>query len=309
LKLKLPEQDQIKDHRERCSADPTKLATIGRDVGQQIRIVRKDKPGFVAVYTVKQPNPPQDLGDPTRRDVIRTGQPGRERLGSPGELAVAVRATILDAPPPANKPPGVRFFEESKENRGQRYFIAIAPHGGKIEEHTDSQADQVHQELSRAGFPASLWLCRGFGDGVQGASARWHITATDIHPASFPKLKRLLARRFCYGVAFHGFKSSKNDPDVQIGGGAPDPLLKAVEKTLKNLKLPLKIVIGDDPDLQGASPQNIINRLATRGIHLEQSAKAREFHEAIAGAIARMFISRRKLLACAASSVRGRSGG
>ena len=37
LKLRLPEQDSLKDAAERCSADPVGLASIGRAVGQQGR--------------------------------------------------------------------------------------------------------------------------------------------------------------------------------------------------------------------------------------------------------------------------------
>ena len=57
LKLRLPEQDLLKNDAERCSADPVGLASIGRAVGQQVRIKRRDDLRFVAVYTVYQPNP------------------------------------------------------------------------------------------------------------------------------------------------------------------------------------------------------------------------------------------------------------
>ena len=38
-----------------------------------------------------------------------------------------------------------------------------------------------------------------------GASDRWHITATDIHEASFPRLNSVISRGFTHAVAFHGF--------------------------------------------------------------------------------------------------------
>jgi hypothetical protein len=58
------------------------LSPLGRAVGHQVRIKRKDVPGFFALYTVKQANPPADLSDPSRANVVRTGQTGRERLGA-----------------------------------------------------------------------------------------------------------------------------------------------------------------------------------------------------------------------------------
>ena len=62
LKLRLPEQDSLKNAAERCSADPVSLASIGRAVGEQVRIKRTDD--FVAAYTVNQPNP-DDPAQPT----------------------------------------------------------------------------------------------------------------------------------------------------------------------------------------------------------------------------------------------------
>jgi hypothetical protein len=81
LKLRLPEQDELKNDAECCSADPAALNSIGCTVGHQIRIERKDDPRFFALYTVKLANPPEDVSDPSRVNVVRTGQAGRERLG------------------------------------------------------------------------------------------------------------------------------------------------------------------------------------------------------------------------------------
>src|SRR5262245_57714497 len=113
LKIRLPEQDSLKKSAERCSADPVSLTNIGRAVGQQVRIKRRDDPRFVAVYTVNQPNP----DDPSRADIVRAGRGGRERLGTSGELDAIVEATVLDA----------RFFEVAR-NAGDQ-FVVIAPHG------------------------------------------------------------------------------------------------------------------------------------------------------------------------------------
>ena len=125
LKLRLPEQDSLKDAAERCSADPVSLASIGRAVGQQVRIKRNDD--FVAAYTVNQPNP----DDPSPADVVRTGLAGRERLGTSDEMDQAtVEAAVVDAAPTT----GARFFEAAKDTGGQSYFVVIAPHGGLIEQ-------------------------------------------------------------------------------------------------------------------------------------------------------------------------------
>ena len=302
LKLRLPEQDSLKNEAEHCSVDPRKLATIGRAVGQQVRIARKDDPRFVALYTAKQANPPADSNDPGRSSVVRTGREGRVRLGTAGEMEATVQRTVVDPAPMPGEPIGVRFFEAAEDNGKQSYFIAIGPHGGSIEEHTDEQARETARALRAAGFSASLWFCNGYGDDVKGASDRWHITSTDIHPASFPGLQPLLSRRFCYGVAFHGFHRKSDEADVYIGGGASRSLKKAIERKLNDLDLPLKVKIStaaDNPKFQGFSPDNIINRLAECGIHLEQSTEARVFNARIAKAVASVYQSGWKRFLCA----------
>jgi phage replication-related protein YjqB (UPF0714/DUF867 family) len=287
LNLRLPEQDSLRNEAERCSADPASLASIGRGVGHQVRIRRADVDHVVAVYTVSQANP----DNPSRADVVRIGLTGRERLGTDGELDRAVvEARVVDA-----ASTGIRFFEEAEDTTEWPYLVVIAPHGGKIEDYTDEQATEVLSQLQTAGFPASLWICKGFGDNNKGAFDRWHITSTDIHPASFPLLGSLMSRQFFYGIAFHGFaREGDDEADIYIGGAAPLRLKTAVRKALNRLHLPLKIKIStrkDPPKFQGFAPENLINRLAARGIHLEQSKEARVFHKEIADTVADVFTS------------------
>src|SRR5262245_3631692 len=263
LKLRLPEQDDIKNDSERCSADPEMLKSIGRAVGQQVRINRKGS-GFVALYTVKQANP---ASDPSPSNVVRTGQLGRERLGTPGEMDATVHAVVLDPAPRPDEPVGVRLFDSSDDDGQQPYFIAIAPHGGFIEEHTDEEASGVVQALRSAGLPASMWLCKGFGDEAKGAFDRWHITSTDLQPECFPRLQSLMKRQFCHGVAFHGFSRKGDDADIYIGGGASQALRGEIASALTRLRVPLKIKIStteDDPKFQGFSRDNLINRIAVQ---------------------------------------------
>ena len=300
LELRLPEQDDLKNESERCSADPATLTSIGRTIDQQVRIIRSDSPNFVAVYTVKQANPAADLGDPELANLVRTGQTGRERLGKAEEMAATVQAKVVDDAPQSGT---FSFFELADDDDGkQAYFIAIAPHGGDVEPHTDKQAKDLTTELCAASFPASFWLCIGDGDTDKGAFDRWHITSEDLQPACFPLLESLASRTFCYGVAFHGFDRKEGEADVYIGGAASDPLKRAIQKALVDLNLPIEVKIStsnDKPKFQGFSRENIINRLATSGIQLEQSRDAREkFGQQIAVAVARVFASHRRLLFC-----------
>jgi hypothetical protein len=75
------------------------LETIGRSVGEHVRIKRKDDSRFVVLYTVKQANPDADLKDPARANVVRIGHAGRKRLGTSAEMEVVVQAKVVDAAP------------------------------------------------------------------------------------------------------------------------------------------------------------------------------------------------------------------
>ena len=86
-----------------------------------------------------------------------------------------------------------------------------------------------------------------------------------------------------------GFHNSLAKPMSIIGGGAAEYLKKAVKKALESLGLPIKIKIAaasDNPKFQGYSSDNIVNRLAVQGIHIEQFREAREHSKDIAKAVA-----------------------
>jgi hypothetical protein len=51
----LPDQRDLQDRREHCSADAARLATIGRAVGHQVR-VRRSSDAF-GLYTVSEVDP------------------------------------------------------------------------------------------------------------------------------------------------------------------------------------------------------------------------------------------------------------
>jgi hypothetical protein len=83
--------------------------------------------------------------------------------------------------------------------------------------------------LVSKGYPASAWICKGYGDKLKRAFDRWHITSTDLHPGSFPLLRCLITRKFSHGVAFHGFLKRPGQADVYIGGGASKYLKREIK--------------------------------------------------------------------------------
>ncbi len=110
-------------------------------------------------------------------------------------------------------------------------LVVIAPHGGMIENYTDEQAEQVRawingmDQSTGSQTPVTLWRCKGWKPSG-GAFNRWHITSTELNPASFPQLNIIYTRGFEYGVAFHGCDDNSGTNPVYIGGNA-DPTLRA----------------------------------------------------------------------------------
>jgi phage replication-related protein YjqB (UPF0714/DUF867 family) len=177
------------------------------------------------------------------------------------------------------------FVERLTDNGRHRGLIAIAPHGGDIERHTDDQAERVGQRL--VAKCVSVWVCKGFKEGG-GAFDRWHITSTEISEESFPKLKTVIGRHFEYAVAFHGWSENS----ICIGGSASPDLKNQIKTAVRNAIPDPNIDVKTDEDgcpgaFNGTDPKNIVNRLATNGIQIEQSKDAREsYHKEIADAVA-----------------------
>jgi phage replication-related protein YjqB (UPF0714/DUF867 family) len=282
-------QQDLIDHKEHCSADPRRLVTVGRALGHQVRIKRNDTQ--YALYTVSEAR--QESKD----EIVRLGATGRQRLNTSAEFTATVDSqvvhpTFTDAEAEANS----EFVERLQDDGAHTALIAIAPHGGNIERHTDEQAERVARRLADKGV--SSWRCKGFAQGG-GASERWHITSTDIHEASFPFLDSVMSRGFIYAVAFHGFDEPENPIDVLVGGAAPDPLKaeikKAIDGAIAGTGMAARIATADDA-FGGDRPQNIVNRLTVsgaNGIQIEQSVRARSLRgQEIADAIASVYRSR-----------------
>jgi phage replication-related protein YjqB (UPF0714/DUF867 family) len=281
------EQQDLVDHPEHCSADAEALAGIGRALGHQVRVRLAADPPVFGLYTVSQTR------DETPDTIVRMGRGGRERLGTTDPFAgvvesVVPRQRLTDAEAERLG----EFVERLSDDGTHRGLLAIAPHGGDIEPHTDTQAVRVAECLTSYGV--STWLCKGFGLSRRGAAAL-HVTSVDIHPASFPALGSVIGCRFRYAVAFHGFR----DDGVLVGGGAPFRLkaeiAAAIEGAVAGSGIRVRIA-GPDDEFNGDSPRNIVNRLTAGGrggIHLEQSRAARTGHALdIADAVAEVFAGR-----------------
>jgi phage replication-related protein YjqB (UPF0714/DUF867 family) len=283
-----PSQRGLQSRPEHCSGDPDLLATIDRALGQQVRIIRN--PTERAIYTVAATEGVPGSFEP----IVRMGEGALARLNATEGFAGTVDALVThprfsDAEAEANG----EFVERLFDNGINRGLIVIAPHGGDIERRTDDQAVCVISRLqSRA---VSGWMCRGWSQGP-GAFRRWHITSTDLHEASFPKLARVLGRRFRFAVAFHGFSDPDIPHDILLGGLAPEDLKLEVKAAIEAAVPSLAVHITRPEEKYGGdSRRNIVNRLAAGGaaIQLEQQPHVRDNHaRSVADAVATVYESK-----------------
>jgi phage replication-related protein YjqB (UPF0714/DUF867 family) len=276
------EQSTLQMKPEHCSADPEKLATIGRAVGHQIRVKRNENQ---ALFTVSEPR--QEQPD----NILRMIETARSRLGTTDEFDAIVESqvphpTYTDRQAEENG----EFIERLTDNGTHTGLVVIAPHGGAIEPHTDEQAEHVQQQLAAKGV--FCWRCKGWKPrgGEVRAFDMWHITSPDIREESFPLLNTIINRPFTYAIAFHGFQEDR----ILIGGGADEALKceiqSAIQQAISGSGINVDIATQAD-NFNGDNLCNIVNRLANgKGIQIEQSKAARDnYGQQIADAVASVY--------------------
>jgi phage replication-related protein YjqB (UPF0714/DUF867 family) len=277
-----PSEEDLVTHREHCSADPDRLATIGAEAGQQVRVRRTGtRYGLYTVSEARCESP---------ENIVRMGADGLLRLGTSGEFSGVVDSQV---PHPTFTERQARenneFIERLTDNSTQAYLIALAPHGGDIEPYTDRQAERV---ASRLGAAASSWRCKGWKDDGDPFDT-WHITSTDIDERSFPRLASVISRGFTHAVAFHGFKRN----EILVGGAARPELKEGIRARIATAmtgsQIPVRIAEDGDP-FGGKEARNLVNRITAsrvNGIQIEQSSAARSGHwRAIADAVADFYL-------------------
>jgi phage replication-related protein YjqB (UPF0714/DUF867 family) len=297
-----PNKDKFsKPHsREHCSVNASQIKTMGLNTRQQVRIERPTANGTtLALYTIESAHDEEpndvfldyvDSNDVEERFRVPTVAPFLCKINS------QVAAVGLDDD---HAKAYSEFIEHLADDDHNSELVVIAPHGGDIEEHTDEQAEEVAKQLLSK--PVSVWMCKGFKK-EGGAFDRWHITSTDISQESFPKLKTIYGRHFKYAIAFHGWGGDS----ICIGGSEPNPDNPDCQKEEISLKEEIKcaiekvvpgsidVVLGGAGDkgcpenFNGDNSENIVNRLATTGVQIEQCERARKdpYGKAIAQAVA-----------------------
>ena len=147
-------QDDLKGRREHCAVAARTLASLERVQGQQVRVHHDAE---FALYTVSE------LLHETTASEVRMGLPGRQRIGPDGEFGGILDTKVAD-PDLCDEDARTagELVERLRDDGSQTHLIAIAPHGGDIEPHTDEQAARVADRLGLQ--LASSWRCKGWGE-------------------------------------------------------------------------------------------------------------------------------------------------
>ncbi len=286
-KVAFKTQTSLLKSKEHCSADPDQLRTIGRGVGQQVRIYRGGTD--LALFTVSETR------EENPEDIVRIAKAGRERLGIDGDFAAHVVAVVPNSMlSDAEAKTAGDFVERLDGDVNSGGLLLLAPHGGDIEPSTDLQVERILAAAPLAGKPVVAWRCKGYDTrGTQAAFVRWHITADDTSEASFPKLATVATHRYAYTIAFHGM----SDPGILIGGNAPMDLKAEIKSALEAAVKGADIAVTIDDGgglIGGHRPNNLVNRYCNgTGVQIEQSPAARKNHwQAIADAVAGVYATR-----------------
>lgn len=254
------------EDREHCRLPPAVLDALDLEVGRQVRLRRGDQ---CSLHTV--------VGT---ADAVEVTQVGEALLDGDGPVEVSPDLVVRPLDPPRGT------FRESLDVGGD-HLVTCAPHGGEIEPGTHEQATALADRLG-----GTTWSCLGRWPGG-GAFFRWHVTANDLHPASFPRLGEVAERGFDHAVAFHAWRRE----GIGVGGGAPRSLRVAVRDALRAaLDGAVEVELATDARYAGEAPENVVNWLTddgAGGIQLEQGLAARTTHrEAVVEALASVLASR-----------------
>jgi phage replication-related protein YjqB (UPF0714/DUF867 family) len=252
---------------------------VGVEPGQQIRVLAD---ADYAAYTVRAQASDGDSADPADESAARVSPAGADRFRGWGGCFDAHLDTQVVKPDLSRTTAEERGEYTEGVVAGNDRLAACAPHGGFVEPGTGPQARQVAETTG-----ATAWYTAGYRSGG-GAYDRWHISSTDMHRASYPRLDSIADSGFDRAVAFHGWSES----GVGIGGLAPESERVELRDRIAE-ETPLDASLVREGEYAGNTESNVVNRLTAdgrSGVQLEQSRRAREeFGAAVAEIVAELF--------------------
>lgn len=258
-----------------CTIERGLSSRIGVAAGEQVRVA-VDRPSTDVQYREKLFTV-VDVTD-AAAETVGVEEPALSEIGASdgADGSVLARAPhhTFDARERAN---ASDEYVEQVLNRDRSVAAGtavLAPHGGFVEYNTGRQARHAAQSYDLVG-----WACYGFNEGG-GAYDRWHVTSTELDPASFPALGTIADVGFDRALAFHGTSSGA----VLVGGLAEDARDRVASKlrsafTSAGSDVPVTVTTEGEQAAQDSD--NLVNWITadgSSGVQIEQPFRIREDH-------------------------------
>lgn len=216
-----------------------------------------------------------------RQTAIATARIGVEALArfpgaslpSAGTLTAYVPSSGVSD---ATAQSGGLYYEYQNDNGSNTNTIVISPHGGLIEQDTDTLADEMKVALDAVGKTTSIWGGRGYGINGQTSYNAHHISTVDIDPRLNAILLPISGRVWSRGIGLHGQSTTSR---IDLGCPAAqntfvDSLVTALQA--KPALSGITIARTEDSEIQGTNLNNLGNRLApTHYVQVEMGLDVR----------------------------------
>lgn len=283
----------LKRIREHLVVDPDFWWKSGLVQKQQVIVEKNDGSGLYAAFTIEQRQARSSdlemtIGVPDGTNRFNSASlPYNNCIIHTHITSVGTRAAVSSS--------GGYLETLQDSSASQARYIAVAPHGGDIELYTDEMAERFYGLMTASGSRScTYWHGQGFSNtDLQDAYDRWHITAVDINPISYPILLTITNRDFEYGISFHGQSSAS----IDVGGGATGSLITDIITAISGAVSGTYVVqAADNAEIDGNDGNNLTNRLCRttqQTIQLEMGLTARQTHrDQIVDAVVGVFLDR-----------------
>ena len=135
-------QDDLKSRREHCAVAARTLASLDRVRGQQVRVHHDAEYALYTVSELLHETTSVRRAHGAARAPAASGRTGSSPASSTRRSPIPTSATRTPAPPASSS--------SGSDDGSHPRLIAIAPHGGDIEPHTDEQAEPVATASDRS---------------------------------------------------------------------------------------------------------------------------------------------------------------
>jgi hypothetical protein len=203
--------------------------------------------------------------------------------GDPSDSSTGFTVTVSNqygsGPGPHIAEPATSLTDANTNSAGKVKEYTVRALGSQVaytvphpfEKYTFEQAELIHNADP---VRNAVWAL-GINNNVSGTLNRYHITSTEISPASFPGLADFVRNNITNAVSFHG-EQSCDTSEVRVGGAIEDAFRQGVAEIIRE-KLnnsALRVHWKSGICFDGSASDNFVNAMSIdgRGLQLEQDS-------------------------------------